>query len=219
MRFIVVKATFILWVLGASVSMADQDAPAILVLGDSLSAGYGLELSQAWPSLLEQRLSDNGHRYRVQNASITGETTQGAVTRLPGLLQRHRPAVVIIELGGNDGLRGFPLETTRANLAGLVELATASGATVVLAEILLPPNYGAAYTERFQALYGEVAEQHQALLVPYFMRGVALVEGMMQDDGVHPTAAGQPVLLDNVWAVLEPVLAANLDAGPPGDEG
>jgi len=206
MRSIVVKATFILWVLGASVSMADEDAPAILVLGDSLSAGYGLELSQAWPSLLEQRLSDNGHRYRVQNASITGETTQGAVTRLPGLLQRHRPAVVIIELGGNDGLRGFPLETTRANLAGLVELATASGATVVLAEILLPPNYGAAYTERFQALYGEVAEQHQALLVPYFMRGVALVEGMMQDDGVHPTAAGQPVLLDNVWAVLEPVL-------------
>jgi len=219
MRFIVVKATFILWVLGASVSMADEDAPAILVLGDSLSAGYGLELSQAWPSLLEQRLSDNGHRYRVQNASITGETTQGAVTRLPGLLQRHRPAVVIIELGGNDGLRGFPLETTRANLAGLVELATASGATVVLAEILLPPNYGAAYTERFQALYGEVAEQHQALLVPYFMRGVALVEGMMQDDGVHPTAAGQPVLLDNVWVVLEPVLEADLDAEPPGDEG
>jgi len=219
MRSIVVKATFILWVLGASVSMADEDAPAILVLGDSLSAGYGLELSQAWPSLLEQRLSDNGHRYRVQNASITGETTQGAVARLPGLLQRHRPAVVIIELGGNDGLRGFPLETTRANLAGLVELATASGATVVLAEILLPPNYGAAYTERFQALYGEVAEQHQALLVPYFMRGVALVEGMMQDDGVHPTAAGQPVLLDNVWVVLEPVLEADPETGPPGDEG
>ena len=206
MRFIVVKALFILWVLGAAVSMADQDAPVILVLGDSLSAGYGLELSQAWPSLLARRLEDKGHRYRVQNASVTGETTQGAVARLPGLLQRHRPTVVIIELGGNDGLRGFPLETTRANLEGLVGQATASGATVVLAEILLPPNYGATYTERFQALYGEVAAQHQALLVPFFMNGVALVEGMMQDDGVHPTAAGQPVLLDNVWTVLEPVL-------------
>jgi acyl-CoA thioesterase-1 len=186
--------------------MADTEVPVILVLGDSLSAGYGLEMSQAWPSLLAQRLQDNGHKYRVQNASITGETTQGGVGRLPRLLQRHQPAIVIIELGGNDGLRGFSLDVTRANLDAMVAAASAAGAEVILTEIVLPPNYGPTYTERFRGLYGELATQHGALLVPFFMQGVALVDGMIQADGVHPTAAGQPVLLDNVWAVLEPVL-------------
>lgn len=194
--------------------MATEQAPVILVLGDSLSAGYGLEMSQAWPSLLEQRLADNGHKYRVHNASITGETTQGGVERLPRLLDRHQPDIVIIELGGNDGLRGFSLDVTRANLAQMVTQAGGSGATVILTEIVLPPNYGQVYTEQFKALYGELATAHKALLVPFFMRGVALVDGMIQADGVHPTAAGQPVLLDNIWAVLAPVLEAQkLQAG------
>lgn len=199
---------FLVWVLAGSVSMPALAAPPaeILVLGDSLSAGYGMQLAESWPSLLQQRLDGNGQRYRVRNASITGETTQGALGRLPRLLERHPPAWVIIELGGNDGLRGFSLEVTRQNLERMIEMCLEAGAGVLLTGIVLPPNYGPAYTQRFSAMYGELAERHGTLLVPFFMQGVALVEGMMQADGVHPSAAAQPVLLDNVWTVLGPAL-------------
>ena len=182
------------------------EAPVILVVGDSLSAGYGMALEESWPRLLQNRLEDNGQRYRVINASITGDTTQGGATRLPRLLERYSPQVVIVELGGNDGLRGFSLEVTRSNLTRMIEGSQAVGAQVLLTGIMLPPNYGATYTERFQAMYGELAEQHGLLLVPFFMEGVALVDGMMQADGIHPNATAQPVLLDNVWQVLGPAL-------------
>lgn len=189
-----------------STALAEHREPVILVLGDSLSAGYGMKLEESWPRLLQKRLADNGQRYRVMNASITGDTTQGGLTRLPRLLERECPEVVIIELGGNDGLRGLPLEVTRDNLAAMIGLSQQAGARVVLTGIVLPPNYGPAYTERFANLYGELATEHDALLVPFFMRGVALVDGMMQADGVHPSAAAQPVLLQNVWEVLAPAL-------------
>ena len=193
---------------GPSTALASEapSAPTVLVLGDSLSAAYNMPLESAWPRLLEQRLQSEGWDYQVVNASITGETTQGGLTRLPGLLQRHAPRWVIIELGGNDGLRGFSLDLTGSNLARMVELSQHAGATVLLTEILLPPNYGASYTRRCTALYSELAETHDALLVPFFMDGVALVDGMMQADGIHPSEQAQPRLLDNVWRILGPAL-------------
>ncbi len=180
--------------------------PVVLVVGDSLSAGYGMALDEAWPRLLEQKLQAQGHDYRVVNASITGDTTQGGRTRLPGLLERHSPALVIIELGGNDGLRGLPLATTRANLEAMTRASREAGAEVLLTGIVLPPNYGASYTQAFEAIYTDLSRAHDALLVPFFMEGVALTDGMMQADGIHPNAAAQPVLLDNVWRVLGPAL-------------
>ena len=181
---------------------ASADARVILVVGDSLSAGYYMPLEQAWPSLLEQRLAGNGHPYRVANASITGDTTQGGLARLPRLLDLHDPDIVIIELGGNDGLRGIGIDVTRRNLAGMIEASQAAGATVVLTGIMLPPNYGPTYTERFQAIYPELAEQYDLLLVPFLLEGIALDPDLMLDDGIHPNAAAQPRLLDNVWPVL-----------------
>lgn len=195
----------VLGLLFATPSFA-TDEPVVLVIGDSLSAAYNMGLDEAWPSLLEQRLEDQGHAMQVVNASITGDTTQGGVTRLPRLLERHAPGLVIIELGGNDGLRGFSLDLTRDNLETMIQLSQASGAEVLLTGIMLPPNYGESYTERFHALYGELAESYDALLVPFFMDGVALVDGMMQDDGIHPSVEAQPVLLENVWTVLAPEL-------------
>lgn len=180
--------------------------PVLLIVGDSLSAGYGMKLEQSWPSLLQDRLDDTGHTYRVMNASITGETTRGGLVRLPSLLERHAPEWVIIELGGNDGLRGLPLEVTRQNLTGMIEKSIQAGARVLLTGIQLPPNYGLAYTRRFRDMYAELAAEHDTLLVPFLMEGVALEPGMMMADGIHPSAAAQPRLLDNVWAVLGPVL-------------
>ena len=192
--------------LSVSIRLDAQEAPVILVVGDSLSAAYNMPLDAAWPRLLERRLADEGAAYSVVNASITGDTTQGGLTRLPRLLERHAPDWVIIELGGNDGLRGISLDVTRSNLESMVTLSQAAGARVLLTGIMLPPNYGQSYTERFQALYAELAEEHGTLLVPFFMEGVALVDGMMQDDGIHPSIEAQPVLLDNVWAVLAPAI-------------
>lgn len=192
--------------LSVSIRLDAQEAPVILVVGDSLSAAYNMPLDAAWPRLLERRLAEEGAVYSVINASITGDTTQGGLTRLPRLLERHAPDWVIIELGGNDGLRGISLDVTRSNLASMVTLSQAAGARVLLTGIMLPPNYGQSYTEQFQALYAELAEEHGTLLVPFFMEGVALVDGMMQDDGIHPSIEAQPVLLDNVWAVLAPAI-------------
>ena len=174
----------------------------LLVVGDSLSAGYNMRLDQAWPSLLQNRLQSNGHSYRVVNASITGDTTQGGLARLPRLLQRHHPDMVIIELGGNDGLRGLSLEITRRNLSGMIEASRKAGADVILVGIMLPPNYGPAYTEKFRAMYPELSQQYDLPLIPFLLEGVALNPELMMPDGVHPTASAQPILLDNVWSVL-----------------
>lgn len=183
-----------------------EDAPRILVLGDSISAAYGMELEQGWVHLLQQRLQLEGYPHRVVNASISGETTAGGLARLPELLQTHSPDVVIIELGGNDGLRGLGLQQTRDNLEGMIELARQQGARVVLLGMRLPPNYGPTYTDAFERIYAQLAGPPGVVSVPFFMEGVALEPGMMQHDRIHPTSRAQPQLLDNVWPVLEPEL-------------
>jgi acyl-CoA thioesterase-1 len=187
-------------------SAAAADAKAIVILGDSLSAAYGMELSQAWPSLLQQRLEQNGHSYRVFNSSIAGDTTQGGLARLPRLLHQHRPRIVILELGGNDGLRGLPIDVTRRNLASMIEQSQGIGAMVVLAGIRIPPNYGLTYTEKFNGIFTSLEEQYAVLLIPFLMQGVALDDTLMMEDGIHPNIRAQPVLLDTVWAVLAPLL-------------
>lgn len=191
---------------GASVARADP-APAILVLGDSLSAGYGLARpSEGWVALLDGRLREAGLDWRVVNASVSGETTAGGLTRLPTLLERERPELVIVQLGANDGLRGLDLERMAANLRAIIERSRAAGGRVLLVGNRLPPNYGADYTERFQAVFKTVAEETGAALVPALLAGVAERWELMQPDGVHPTAAAQPQLFENVWPVLAPLL-------------
>jgi len=186
---------------------AKQAEPSVIVvLGDSLSAAYGMEISESWPSLLQARLGEHGYAYRVFNSSITGDTTQGGLARLPRLLEKHRPAVVILELGGNDGLRGLPLEVTRANLSSMIEQSQAAGTAVILAEMRIPPNYGRSYTEKFNAMYTDLSEIYRIHLLPFLLQDIALEEGLMQADGIHPTAQAQPVILDHVWPVLQPLL-------------
>ena len=204
MKFAYSIVVFLLSLFPAT-AFAD-DAPVILVLGDSLSAAYNMEISDAWPSLLQDRLDEHGHAYRVFNSSITGETTQGGVTRLPRLLQEYQPAIVLIELGGNDGLRGIPLDVSRANLSSMIDASRAAGAQVILSEMRIPPNYGKTYTERFNAMFHELAEQASVTLLPFLLQDVALEPGMMQADGIHPTEAAQPIILDEVWDVLQPML-------------
>jgi acyl-CoA thioesterase I len=176
------------------------------VLGDSLSAAYGMRVDQGWVTLLQQRLASEGYGYRVVNASESGETTGGALARLPRALDRHHPAVVIIELGGNDGLRGLPVNGVRSNLGSLVGLSRKSGARVLLIGMRIPPNYGPDYTKAFHDLFAEVAASERVPLVPFFLDGIALDDGLMQDDGLHPNASAQPKLLAQVWPLLKPLL-------------
>jgi acyl-CoA thioesterase-1 len=182
--------------------------PVVLVVGDSLSAGYGLTREQAWPSLLQARLSDRGHPHRVVNASISGDTTRGGLARLPDALEIHDPELVIIELGANDGLRGIPVAEIRRNLSEMIQLAEQSGARVLLAGIRIQPNYGPRYTGDFHGVFHDLAEEYGTGLVPFILEGVALEDGMMQDDGLHPTAAGQPRILDNLWPEVDRLIEA-----------
>jgi acyl-CoA thioesterase-1 len=181
-------------------------APAILVVGDSLSAGYGIELRDGWVTLLQQRLAQQGYPHTVVNASISGDTTAGGRARLADALKRHRPEIVILELGANDGLRGLSLGATRANLEAMIKAAQSAGARVLLIGIQLPPNYGPDYTGKFRAIYTDLARDYNLPLVPFLLEGVALTPKLMQPDGLHPRAAAQPRLLDNVWPYLEPLL-------------
>lgn len=181
----------------------------ILVLGDSLSASYGLAREQGWVSLLRERLAAAGLPHQVVNASVSGETTAGGVTRLPALLERESPVVVIIQLGANDGLRGQSLELLRGNLHKLVDRAQGAGSRVLLIGNRLPPNYGAVYTEGFQDVFEAVAEAQQVPLVPFLLEGVAERWELIQPDGLHPKAAAQPQLLDNVWTKLGPLLGVS----------
>ncbi|WP_407676188.1 arylesterase [Peristeroidobacter agariperforans] len=202
-------AVFSLLGLGLALPGLVQAAAApkpILVLGDSLSAGYGVKVDATWVALLEQRLAKQGYGYRVVNASISGETTGGARSRLPRALELHKPAVVIIELGGNDGLRGLPLKQVRSNFEYLIETSQATQAKVVLVGMRMPPNYGAEYANTFHALYGELAKKYDVPLVDFFLDGVALDDTLMQSDGIHPNATAQPKLLDNLWPALNKVL-------------
>ncbi|PAU65327.1 arylesterase [Pseudomonas sp. PIC25] len=188
-----------LWSLGAA-------ADTLLVVGDSISAALGLETSQGWVRKLDERLRERGFEHRVINASVSGDTSAGGLARLPALLAEHRPGLVIIELGGNDGLRGMPPGQLQQNLAAMIERVQATGARAVLLGMRLPPNYGARYTKAFSQVYVDLAEEKQVPLVPFFLEGVGGVEGMMQPDGIHPSVAAQSRLLENVWPTLEPLL-------------
>ncbi len=180
--------------------------PSLLIVGDSLAAGYGIDPAHGWVALLARRLADGGHPHTVVNASISGDTTAGGLRRLPGLLATHRPEIVLIELGGNDGLRGLPLATFRTNLEAMVRQAQDTARAVVLVGVRMPPNYGPRYAEGFAAVYREVAEINGAALVPALLAGVGGHLEMMQDDGIHPRVEAQPLIVDNVWAVLVPLL-------------
>jgi acyl-CoA thioesterase I len=189
-------------------SKPSTDGPVILVLGDSLSASYGIDRESGWVSLLEERLRERGFAQRVVNASVSGDTTAGGLTRLDALLDQHSPDLLLIELGANDGLRGLGFEVIRDNLTDLIRRGRAAGTQVVLTAVHLPPNYGAAYTEGFQAVFREVAVSEAVPLVTDLLAGVAEDRGLMQADAIHPTAEAQPLILDNVWPVLEPLLKA-----------
>jgi acyl-CoA thioesterase-1 len=181
----------------------------LLVLGDSLSAEYGLPRGSGWVALLQKRLAAERHALPVVNASISGDTTSGGRSRLPMLLEQHRPAVLIIELGGNDALRGLPLDMTQANLAAMVRAGKAAGARVLVVGMQVPPNYGSKYAREFSALFAEIARQDDVALVPFLLKGVAdgpQAESLFQADRIHPNADAQARMLDNVWPVLRPLL-------------
>lgn len=179
----------------------------ILVMGDSLSAAYNIPVSAGWVSLLEQRLDKQANTdWQVINASISGETTSGGLTRLPSLLRQHQPDLVLLELGANDGLRGLPPKHISNNLEKMLTLSKQKGAKVILIGILLPLNYGPAYSTRFEQIYPELAKKHQLPLVPFLLEGIADKPGLMQADGLHPTAEAQPEILETVWLELKPLL-------------
>jgi acyl-CoA thioesterase I len=200
-------------VLAASLRDAQAQGSArrglVLVVGDSLSAEYGLERGSGWVALLQQRLVRDKFAVELINASISGDTTSGGRSRLPALLDQHKPGVVIIELGGNDALRGLPLSMTQANLGAMVQAAKSAGARVLIVGMQVPPNYGQKYGQDFAALFGAVAKAEGAALVPFLLQGVADgsdADAMFQADRIHPRAAAQPRMLDNVWPVLKPLL-------------
>ncbi len=182
------------------------ESPTILIFGDSLSAGYGIDVDQSWGALLQKRLEEQGYEHRVVNASISGETTEGGATQIATALETFAPELVILELGGNDGLRGFPPSRIKDNLKAIAERASASGAEVVLLGIRIPTNYGARYTEAFEAVYPEVAAELGIHWIEFFMDGVALNDELLLEDRIHPNAAAQPILLDNAWPVIRATL-------------
>jgi acyl-CoA thioesterase-1 len=202
-----VKRFSVLLILVFAGFPASADTPAILVFGDSISAGYGLaRVEQGWVGMLRAKLKDEGYGYQVVNASVTGETTAGGLARLPRALALHHPRVVILELGGNDGLRALPIDQMRSNLGKMVDLAVDSGAQVLLLGMRIPPNYGPEFTEKFFAVFADVARDKKTPLVPFLLNDIALSPNLMQADGVHPNELGQPKLLDNVWPRLRPLL-------------
>ena len=195
--------------------LARAEAPVVLVVGDSLSAAYGMALEEGWVASLRRRLAERGFPHRVVNASISGDTTRGGMSRLPDALRRHRPAIVVLALGANDGLRGFPLDHTRANLAAMVVEARRARARVLLLGMRVPVNLGV-YAEAFHALYADLAAEHGLALVPFFLEGVGDRSELMQADGLHPRAEAQSLLLRNVWRGLRPLLGpAPLPASDP----
>ncbi len=201
------KRFFVLFMLGFAGLAAHADSPTILVFGDSISAGFGLaQVELGWVGMLRAKLKREGYGYQVVNASVSGETTAGGLARLPRALALHHPRLVILELGGNDGLRALPLEQMRGNLDRMVELAQESGARVLLLGMRIPPNYGPEFTEKFFAVFGDVARAKKIPLVPFLLDGIALSPNLMQADGIHPNALGQTPLLENVWTGLRPLL-------------
>jgi acyl-CoA thioesterase-1 len=194
-------------VLLMTASAAGNGSPTVLVFGDSLSAGFGIDVDQSWTALLQSRLEKLGYEHRVVNASISGETTEGGAARIETALTTFSPDLIILELGGNDGLRGFPPERIKDNLMKIIERSKASGASVVLLGIRIPTNYGPRYTAAFEAVYRQVANDLDIKWIEFFMEGVAMNEELLQADRIHPNTEAQPILLDNAW----PIISATLD--------
>lgn len=196
--------SLLILLLGTGVQATE--APTVLLFGDSLSAGYGVDVDQSWAALLQARLEEQGYEHRVVNASISGETTAGGVARIESALVRFAPELVILELGANDGLRGFPISGIKDNLRRIVATAKDSGAAVVLLGIRIPTNYGARYTAAFDGVYQQVAEEEDVPMIEFFMEGIALNDELLQDDRIHPNDAAQPLLLDNAWPIISQAL-------------
>ena len=191
---------------GLLLASASAFAGTVLVWGDSLSAGYGLRPQQAWPALLEKKIADARLPHKVINASISGETTAGGRSRLPAALQTHRPSLVVIELGANDGLRGLPVAAMSANLQAMIDASRQAGAKVLLIGMRMPPNYGPDYTTRFEKAFQDLARINKLRLVPFMMEGFADKRAYFQQDGIHPVADAQPLILDTIWRELKPLL-------------
>ncbi|WP_027910946.1 arylesterase [Pseudomonas sp. URMO17WK12:I4] len=181
-------------------------AGTVLVVGDSISAAFGMDTQQGWVHLLDERMREEGFEHQLVNASISGDTSAGGAARLPALLTEHKPEVVIVELGGNDGLRGLPPSQLQQNLASMIDASRNAGAKVLLLGMRIPPNYGERYTTAFAKVYDDLAAEEKVPLVPFLLEGVGGVANLMQDDGVHPAVAAQPQLLENVWPTLKPLL-------------
>jgi acyl-CoA thioesterase-1 len=212
---VVRRASALRWIASAALLLctlaaAQPKAPVILVVGDSISAAYGLTAGTGWTTLLQKRLAAEHYPHRVVNASISGDTTASARVRLPALLAQYRPAITVIELGGNDGLRGGSLDAMKTNLDAMVATVQKAGSRALLVGMRLPPNYGPSYVRRFSATFEEVASKRKTAVVPFLFEGFAEDDAMFQGDRIHPVVAAQPKLLDNVWRVLKPLLT------PPG---
>lgn len=201
------KRLFVLFVLMVAAVSAQADTSAILVFGDSISAGYGLANAEhGWVGLLREKLKELGYGDQVINASVSGETTAGGVARLARALSLHHPRIVVLELGGNDGLRALGVDQMRDNLSKMIDLSTGAGARVLLLGMRMPPNYGPEYTEQFRSVFADVAHAKKVPLVPFLLADIALDPTLMQSDGIHPNELGQPKLLENVWQGLKPLL-------------
>lgn len=197
---------FLLWGVAAQ---ATQSSPVILVFGDSLSASYGIPVDSGWVSLLDQRVRQKMSGYRVINASISGETTSGGRYRIEQVLAEHRPTVVILELGANDGLRGLPLDAAASNLNAIITACRNRKTRVLLIGMRLPPNYGSAYAAKFQSIYLQAAQRHKIPLLPFLLEGFADKPELFQADGLHPTTPAQPLIMERVWKLLQPILATS----------
>jgi acyl-CoA thioesterase-1 len=204
------KILCILMLLSAGAANA-ATAPTVLIIGDSLSAGYGIDVDQSWTALLQDRLQTQGYEHRVVNASISGDTTEGGASRIEAALRNFGPGLVILELGGNDGLRGISPDRMKSNLRSMIEASQRSGASVVLLGIRIPTNYGSRYTKAFEGVYRELADELDIPWIEFFMEEVALDKALLQEDGIHPNAEAQPILLDNAWPVIAAALTAQLN--------
>ncbi|SDG11118.1 arylesterase [Phytopseudomonas seleniipraecipitans] len=193
-------------VLGLLLVGQMAQAATVLVVGDSISAAFGMDTRQGWVHLLDERLKKEGFEHQLVNASISGDTSAGGAARLPALLAEHSPDVVIVELGGNDGLRGLPPKQLQQNLASMIDASREAGAKVLLLGMRIPPNYGERYTTAFAKVFDDVAAEKSVHLVPFLLEGVGGVDALMQDDRVHPAVEAQPLLLENVWPALKPLL-------------
>lgn len=200
------RLSLLVGLLLQSIPIGATTQPVILILGDSLSASYGIHLDQGWVAQLQNRLIDKGYAYQVVNASISGETTRGALARLDTLLEAHKPKIVIVELGGNDGLRGLSLAEMQRNFSRIIEKSQQSGARVLLVKIRLPPNYGPVYTGRFQKLFIKLEKKYKVTMAPFILQGIATRPELMQPDGIHPRAKAEVLMLNNIWPALAPLL-------------